>query len=297
MVVGDDFAGIEEAPGVEQGLDLGHDGEQLGSDLFGHELGAGDAHAVFSGERGVVPPREGGGLLGEQAEFGDVVRVVQVEQGTHVEESGRGVAVKGSHEAEFAHDRLEFVDVRGEAFGLDRDVLDAGGGFGGPFAAREQGEPRFAHGPDHLHLCRVGDDHAAAAEVPPGSLGDARLGVVLELDDQEGLAGVFVEPEEVARRLERQLAPGLVEEKAVGVFDGGGFGIGVHRGLQGFRDRLKKNHESGNAGEGHDADLGGEYACERAFAAGDDLARSPGARRVAIEPVTRPAFNQNVGEQ
>jgi len=211
-----------------------------------------------------------------------------------VKKSRRGVAVERTEEAELVHERSQFVHVGGQAFGFDRDVFDARNGFGGPFASGEQGQAGLAHVPDHLHLGGVGDDQAAFADVSAGCFGDAVRGIALELDDQKRLAGLFVEAHEAAGRLERELASGLVEENTVSVLDGGRVEVGeFHRGLHGFRDGIEE--EDNKAGDvrrqGHNPQLGGEDARERAFTARDDLAQIAGSAQVPVKAVARPAFD------
>jgi hypothetical protein len=57
--VAENFSGIEQVPGVEDGLDLAHDFQQFLADLPRHVLSPRHADPMFGGERSLELPDEG----------------------------------------------------------------------------------------------------------------------------------------------------------------------------------------------------------------------------------------------
>src|SRR5437016_2508412 len=93
--IGNDLSWVKQMMQVEYLLDLTHYAQESLSNLRGHVLGPGNPHSVLRGKRSFELPDQGRNLACQLPEFNAVLRQVQIEYRTHVEQSRGGVTVIG----------------------------------------------------------------------------------------------------------------------------------------------------------------------------------------------------------
>ncbi len=150
----ENFPGIENIFRIERIFDFAHHFEQLVPELLAHVFRARDADAVLGGERTFELPHQRRRLIGDLAEFFQIGRAMQIENGTNMEQSAGGVTIITRLQSERFHDRLQSAHVIRQLRGTNGRVFNERDRFCWPDAAGQKREARFAHRPDQIHLRR-----------------------------------------------------------------------------------------------------------------------------------------------
>ena len=147
------FPGLKRLFGVEGVFDLPH---QRGT--VPGRSGPGEIRCGRCPRR--VPPAmrafelrdQRGDLIGDLPEFFQVVRAMQIQHGADVQQPAGRVAVKRRLDADPRHQLLQPGNIGGQILRAHRRVFDEARGLRIAFAAGEQGEAGFAHGPDQRNF-------------------------------------------------------------------------------------------------------------------------------------------------
>jgi len=223
---------------------------------------------------------------------------VEVELGAHVQLARGRMPVERSFQALWIEDLAQAADILRQALGTHTHVLDARGGLCRTRAPRHQGQACLAHPPHHLLPNLVAQGEPAHPESQALELAQVVADVVEELHQQHGLTRRLVEPQQLARRSEGELAPGLVEEQPVDVLDGGRLEGQQHEGGQhGLVHRVEEDHaQTALSGHGDHSELGSGDDGQSALAAGDQAGQVPVIAEVGVETIARPALDQPRGQ-
>src|ERR1700736_370708 len=151
----ENFSGIENIFWIERALDLAHDIQERIAELLAHVFRAGDPDSVFGRERTFELSNERGSLIGHEPELSQIVRAVEVENGTDMQQTARGMAVVTRLESERFHDRLQAADVIGQLRRAHRGIFDKCDRFRRTDTAGQERAPGLAHGPNEIHFVRV----------------------------------------------------------------------------------------------------------------------------------------------
>ena len=175
---------------------------------------------------------------------------------------------------EWIQDCAQTRKVFGQPFGPDAHVLDETYRLGRTRATGEQRQPGAPQTPHQFLLGGVTAQLVAQAEAPSTDLGRPCV-VIEELDQQQGLARIFIEPEQLAGGGESAFSCRLVEDRPIEVFNGRGAKIGeLHRCLQRLHDRFEKNNAEGAVLRfRHDANDRRRNPRQRSFAARHQLSQ------------------------
>jgi hypothetical protein len=219
--IAENFPGVEQVFRIEHRLDLAHDLQQFLADLLRHVFSPGHADSVLGREGSFELPDECRDLVGNEAILPHVFRRVQVEDRSDMQQAGCGMAVIAHLEAERPHDRVEPGDVGRQVRRPDRRVFDKGDWLGRAFPTRQQRKARLSQQPDQIHLGRFRTNGGAQTEALPGQQRQPFRHVVIKFDDQNRLARLGIELEQLSRRFEMELPFRLVEQGPVDVLDGG----------------------------------------------------------------------------
>ena len=154
--------------------------------------------------------------------------------------------------------------------------------------------PGLAQRPDQVGFGLGLENRLAQAQLALGQRGQRILHLVKELDRQDGLAGLEIQFQQIARGLEFALPPGLVEQYPVQVFDGGGLEIEqLHRRLHRLGHRGKEDERQALLlRQRHDLQLSRGDGCQRPLAAAEQVVEVVRFPRATVYGVTGPAFRQ-----
>src|SRR5206468_8577230 len=89
----ENLSGIENIFRIERALDLAHDVEERVAELVAHVFRACYSDPVLGRNRTFELADEGGGLIGHQPKFSQIVCAMEIENGPDVEQTARGVSV------------------------------------------------------------------------------------------------------------------------------------------------------------------------------------------------------------
>jgi len=136
----------------------------------------------------------------------------------------------------------------------------------------------------------------AHAEVALLQLCEFVVGVVEKLNDEDRLARLLVELQQVARGLKRAVPLGLVEENCVDVFERRGLEIDqLDRCLHRVGDRLEKDETNRRfVRYRHELQFRGYNRAECAFAARPKFRGVAPVAKIVVERVARPPFDERV---
>ncbi len=209
-----------------------------GPEVFLEELGAGDPDSVLGGEGPAEPAAQGRNLVGNEPQPLDVLGPVQVEHRPDVQLARGGVAVVRGDELEGSENGLEPGDISRKSIGSDADILDARSGLCRSRPTGQQREPGLPQRPDELLPVGIGQHEPPIADTGLVERGEPSVHITEELDQEQRLARVFIEPEKIASGAERPLTDGLVEEDPVDVLHRRRLEPRhLHRRLHGIRQR------------------------------------------------------------
>src|SRR5207253_7870640 len=197
---------------------------------------------------------------------------MQNEKWSYMKQNACRVSLIARIQAKWFHDRLQSAYVFGQLRGTNGGVFNKRDGFRRANATGQKRETRLAHRPDKVHLSYIDENFFAEPELSRFQHRQPFYDVIVELDDQDRFAGLAIQFEQVARCLKMKLALGLIQQRAIDVFDRRGFKIEKFDGcLHRFSDRREKDQsQSFFAGQWRDFQFCRENRGERSFAPCED---------------------------